>query len=334
LGRCRGRSSPRPSLRPRSAARRRPATQATRASASVYDYLPAAVELSVRDAKIKEMDRFWAFVAADLDVNLPLLRDALRDEKQNKYFFFDGAALLALHAKDAADWQLAADAVTRCRLRDIGEDGYFYFCHDLAKHGADATAATLKMLEDPDFKLYLVKHSMWLKQPDCVLLCLMQTNEGRWVAPLVKRLSVEKDAAAFATIARCLDFVVTAEADAALQAFAADAKADPKSRLYVNGLIAGAKLSSAPAGSPTTERKEFEALLGQFETDGRAKFTGVADALRAEKLQTDALHHVRAEDAPRIRAARRKVAARISDEGLDDLAMLTSWLRRAASLTK
>jgi hypothetical protein len=301
---------------------------------SVYDYLPADVDQSVCKAKSKEMDRFWELVESDLDAYLPLLRDALRDKKSNSFFCFDGAGLLAKHAKDAADWQLAADATTRCRLKDVSDEGYFYCCHHLAKNGADVTAAALKMLEDPDFKLYLVQHAMWLKQADSVLLCLAQMSEDRWVPTLVKRLPAEKDATACGTISQCLGYASTPESDAALQAFATDAKIDLKLRVRAQGVIAAVKLSGAPVGSPTTERKQFEEMLTQFESGGRAKFSGLKGVSDAMKVEKDALHHVLAEDAPRIRAARRKVAARISDEGLEDLALLTSWLRRAVNLTK
>lgn len=294
---------------------------------SVYDYLPFDVTQDVRDAKVKEMDRFWAFVAADLKTYRPLLRDALRDEKTNRYFLYDGSGLLVEHAEGPADFQLAADATARCRMKDVGR-GYFWFCHTLAKKGANAVPAVLQMLDDPKYAVYVPTHSLKLGQRDCVQLCLLLMPEDLWVGPLVKRLAAEKDAAAATTLLLCLAQAVTPEADAAVRAIAADEKADA-------GVRAGAKSAAAfftaPSlkGTPKRTHEEFAGWLAKADAKDRLPNDAM---LPAQMLEAALL--VEAADEPVLRSLRRKTARRVSDEAIAEIEFLTGLIRMAASKAK
>jgi hypothetical protein len=301
---------------------------------SVYDYLPYDVAPEVRKAKVAEMDRFWAFVASDLDVYLPLLRDELRNEKQNQYFFFDGSGLLVEHAKDDADWQLAADATARCRRKDVGDKGFFHFLHHLAAHGADVTAATMQMLDEPQFSVVVPQHAMTLRQADCLRLCVLQMDEERWVGPLVKRLAGEKQPAAARSLLRCLADAATPAGDAAIRSAATDAALDAAAREAAAKLAPSCNPPPAPAVGTKCTREQFEWMLSAFESDGKVKTRNAEDDKVLMALQYDAFGLVRAEDVPRVRAARRRAARRISDEGLVDLTFLTRLIRRARSLAK
>jgi hypothetical protein len=265
---------------------------------SVYDYLPADVTQDVRDAKVAEMDRFWNFVKADVETYRPLLRDALVDPEQNRYFLFDGAALLDAVAEGAEDRQLAADVVARTRLKDIGKPGYLRFVHHLGVVGADISAAALVMLEDPKFQVYLPAHALKLTQANCVLLCALTMEEDAWVPAFLARLETEKG-----------------EGD------------DPDAILRGHAKIALRRARpSLPKSEPKTTREDFEEILALCVADGRVPYKR-----DQQQAVTDAPHHVRAEDVPALLQARRKIARRLSDEGLIELNQITTWLRHAAA---
>lgn len=295
---------------------------------SVYDYLPADVTQQVRDSKVAQMDRFWAFVAADKKTYLPLLREALRDEKSNRYFLYDGAGLLVEHSKEAADVQLACDAAARCRLKDVGK-GYFYFCHHLLCLGGDAIPAVMQMLEDPSYKVIVAKHALRLQQSDCVRLCALLADEKLWVDRFAARVRTEKDSTARTTLLRCLADAVTPEASAALNAIAADKTLDPAivqaATSAVTWMIPPEPLSRAA----TTSREEFAKWLAAADAGGR-----IPQDDSAASMMRDAPVLVTASDLPAIRSLRRKTARRISDEALEEIRMLTSLMRRAAAQTK
>jgi hypothetical protein len=292
---------------------------------AVYDYLPADVTQDVRDRKVKEMDRFWAFVASDLKSYLPFLRDALKDEKSNRYFLYDGSGLLVEHAKDPADWQLAADATARCRVKDVGK-GYFWFCHHLAKNGADDVAAILQMLDDPGYRVFVPQHSLLMKQAECVRLCLLVVGEERWVAPLVKRLATEKEPTAVATVLHCLADAVTPESDAAIRARAADEKADAAARATARAELARIDAPASVEGTATMTRDALAAWLRKADEAGRLPADATTDA-----TIRDARLLVTASDVAILRSLRRKTARRVSDEALGEIDSLTELLRRATA---
>jgi hypothetical protein len=284
-----------------------------------YDYLPADVDQSVRDEGVRKMERFFAFVASDLETYLPLVREALRDKKQNAYFYFDGSALLIEHSQTKSDYELAVNAISRCRLEDVGRKGYFYFTHKICKQDVDAYPIVVKMLEDPKFGFYLVQHALRVEQPDAVILCLLCQGEERWCARLAARLDQEKDMTATCTILFCLSTAMTKEARAALRRFTERENLDPDLKDYATSLLRGMEKSDLPPREVTWKREEFEVFLKEFEAEG-----SMPDVERTRML--DGFYLVRKKDEPRIRAARRKAARRVSDEALLELRYLTKLL--------
>lgn len=292
---------------------------------AVYDYLPFDVAQDVRDAKVAQMDRFWALVASDRKTYLPLLREALRDPKSNLYFLYDGSGCLFENSHEPADVQLAADATARCRVKDVGK-GYFYFCHALARSGADPVPAVLQMLGEPDYSVYVVQHSLRMRQGDCVRLCLMLLDEAKWVPELTRRLATEKDPVAVATIVRCLGDAATTDAEAALRAVAADEKADAAKRKLAQSALDAATPKPLEGDTKWTH-EDLVAWLSKADADGRLPRD-------AESRLRDCAKLVIAGDEPVLRSLRRKTARRISDEALIEIDWLTSLLRRAVTAKK
>jgi hypothetical protein len=289
----------------------------------VYDYLPAEVEQSVRDRKVKEMDAFWKFVASDLDTNLPLLREALRDPEQNVYFCFDGAALLFEHSKAPDDLKLVVEAFGRSRIEDVGEKGYFYFLHTICGHDVEVAPALARILDHPEFHVLVPQHSMRLEQADCVIFCLMRQDVRQWIPALAKRLETEKDRTAMHTIVVCLGLAVDRDAEAALRKFGETLEEDEETKRVVEMLLEPSK-EKLPERKPTSSREEVEAFLLSSEEKGRVPWDD-------EATMRDAPYLVVRKDEARIRDARRKAAARVSDEAMEDIRYLTMLLRCAVT---
>ncbi len=250
-----------------------------------------------------------------------MLREALLDPDQNRYFLFDGAGLLDKIAAGPADTQAAADAVARTRMDDVGAPGYFRFIHHL---GADAPDAALRILGDPKFAVNLPAHSLRLGQAKCLQLCLLTMDDALWVSKAVARFRSETDRVARRSLLRCLSYAVRPAADAAIRSVAeGDGESDRMLRTLARGALRRARVP-APDGAPTTTREQFGAILARCAEDGRVPYEDGARAVVA-----DALHHVRSADEPLLRKARRKIARRISDESLLELDQVTAWLRRA-----
>jgi hypothetical protein len=285
-----------------------------------YDYLPADVDKSVREAGAKKTDRFAEFVGSDLEKHLPLLREALGDKDRNAFFYYDGSALLIKHSPTRADYAIAVDAIRRCRLQDVAPEAYFSFAHEICQQDVDAYPIVVKMLENPEFGFELPQHAMRVQQRDAVLLCLTAQGEDRWVARLAARLEREKDPLATHTILSCLAAAVAPEAKAALKRFIEREDADPGLQAFASAIVWRLEKEERPPVKLVTKRETFEAFLEKFEAQER-----MPEADR--QLLFEGIYLVRREDEARLRALRRRVARRVSGESLRELAYLTQLLR-------
>jgi len=296
---------------------------------NTYNYLPADVTKEVREQKLEEMKSFFKFFGPDAKTYLPYLREALRAKDANPWFCFDGAGLLVTHSKTTADYRLAVASIRRCRLKDISHRGYFSFTHMLSrKPDVDTYPIIQKMLEDPKFGYYLPRHSMRLGQRDAVALCLMCQDTTSWVKPLAARLATEKDVVALQTIVFALVLAVDPVADKALAAFRDNKEAPAEARAFARQMadVPGTR-SKLPKHEAQSTRADVLAMLGHCAENGRLPYDD-------DSLMQDALYVLRKEDAGAVRAARRRLAGRVSDESLYEAGYLTMLLRSAVSAPK
>ena len=75
-----------------SAAAQNPCAQIEAAKTKIYDFHPSKVDKQTREAKSKEMDKFWKQVKAAGPAGVSCLRQLLTSEKDG-FFLFDGASL-------------------------------------------------------------------------------------------------------------------------------------------------------------------------------------------------------------------------------------------------
>lgn len=206
-------------------------------------------------------------------------------------------------------------------MTDISAEGYFHFCHRLCNLDVDAYPVVAKILEEPKFTFYVVQHALKVGQKDALLLCIACMGEERWVARFVERLKAEKDATATRPILFSLAFAATAEADTALKDFSARKDVPDDQKALADALLVKSK-PSPPTRKVASKREDLDRFLKKCEEDGRVPYD-------TPNLEDDAKALVRKKDEASIRAARRKVARRVSDEALEELAYLTELLRCA-----
>ena len=294
----------------------------------IYDFEPSKVSEEDRERKSREMDAFWKKVEENKENLLPDLREALRSDKTSPFFHFDGAQLLVVASPERTDdFQLAADAIARADLKDIQQEVYFRFTHHLATKGADVTAAVEKILGTPDFEAFIPQHALTLRQDRCVLYCMLPMREELYLDKLIARLSNEKEPTAMRSIVLCLSSTVSEKARKALREFAGVATDKGLKALAERG---AAYEQDRPPAARVTARRE---LLFKFLEDYvERRYEDPSYDFRT--YEKEALHLVRREDYARIKELRRRHSARVSDEGLEEIAYLTRLMRIAFTAEK
>lgn len=191
---------------------------------SLYNFSPSKVTSEQRESKSAEMDGFWNEVKGRKDVELPLLRNELRDDTNSSFFFADGSGLLLSLSQSPNDQKLVAACLVQVDFDDFQSRQYLYEVHSLATKGIDVTPAALHMLDDPKFEVYLPEHGAYrLDQAACLLEALLPLPENVWLPAAMRRLKSERDETALKSLLLLLYYAQTDEADAELRSIAENA---------------------------------------------------------------------------------------------------------------
>jgi hypothetical protein len=184
------------------------------------------------------------------------------------------------------------------------------------------------MLDDADFKVDLPEHVITLPQHLCCLYCTWPMAESLWVDKLIARLAKEKSPAAARSILSCLHDSVTEKAQKAIQEFATSTK----DKQLAEGAARLAKFTSRadlPAIQVTAKRE----LLFRFLDDLVAR-RDEETAYDPDEYEKQAPYLVIKADFARLHELRRKQAARVSDEALEEIAYLTRLMELSFTSTK
>lgn len=249
----------------------------------IYTFSPH--ELSSEQIKEKSaiLDTFWAQTKALQHIYLPVLRAELAVPGARPFFYYNGSMLLLSLSDTAADRKLAISAIARADLKDLQHTHYMRQVHRFATQGEDTTELALRVLDVPDFKAFIAQHALTLGQDYSLVYMLLPVEPSLWQARVLQRLTTERDAKAQRSLLLLAWYLQTPEADAALDAFSADASKSGELREYAQ------ELRSRPAG------------VAGFIGKAVAAFTSIEE----------------------LRAERREVMKRVSDEALIELDQLT-----------
>jgi hypothetical protein len=214
-----------------------------------YGFSPHLLSAKEIDSRSADLDTVWAQVKGRQETYLPLLRCELANPSAPAYFLYDGSKLLLSLSTGQSDRLIAIEAITRCDLRDIQTDDYFFTIHSLAVHGVDVVDAALKILDEPTFRVNVPQHAMVLGQDYALVYLLSQAPADIVVVRLGDRLKVERNVDTQKSLVRCLFYAVRKDALDRLHVFAQTNGLDPEVRKDCLDRISLAEELTKKAGS-------------------------------------------------------------------------------------
>ena len=127
--------------------------------AKVYTFRPSALSETTRAAKAREMDEFWNLVRSRKDGST-CLQQLLVNEKDDAFFLFDGAELLANLDQGAPATPIVVTSVRRAPIAEIDAGAYVSLAIRLARGGADISTLAERFLEHPAEQVSVPAHAL------------------------------------------------------------------------------------------------------------------------------------------------------------------------------
>jgi len=290
----------------------------------IYNFYPSEVSFEVIEEKSRAMDDFWNLCKSSKRKYLPLLREKLKQEGNNRFFYFDGSSLLLTLSTSKEDMEIAAQAISKSNLKDIQPEPYFHMVHFLAANQMDVYPAIENILNAPNFKIFVPQHFLTLGQDYSVLYCLLPMNEILYLDRLIQRLNIEKNTESIKTILQAIAFTVTEKGQNAIKKYA-DTTKDPELLKSSQYYLKLENKKALPEINILSKRKHFDDFLNDL-----IKRNYESKKYYFETYMIEGPYLVRKEDYHKIKQARKTIARRkVSDENLKDIQYLTELLQYA-----
>jgi len=203
----------------------------------VYDFSPGKLTKEEQDKKIPLMDTFWKKVKADTTKYLPGLRTELQIQGNPKFFYFEGGQLLLSLSKSVKDKQIVLNAILKSDLGDVDRRTLVSTLNYLAKSKLNTTEASLKILDDKEFRFFIPEHSFYFNQGYCLTYSLLPTNSNYYLAAVTTRFKKERDIDVRKSIVTLLWFANTCDGNEFLTKLMTDETLDKEIVDYVNNLL-------------------------------------------------------------------------------------------------
>ena len=185
---------------------------------NIYNFHPHNLSKAEQKEKFQPLDKFFETVKSDTGKYLPLLRQELKSDDHLPYFYYDCSHLLMLLSKSHSDKEIAADAFSKCNIKDLDPKIYVILLKSLANDSVNITKAAVKILEDSTFHFYLIEHGAFdFIQGYCLMYCLLPLDSKIYVDTLEKIFRQTKDISAQKSIITTLWFSNSCQGDKFLQ---------------------------------------------------------------------------------------------------------------------
>ena len=224
--------------------------------ASLYSFAPHTLSSEQMKAKSAELDTFWNAVKREPQKTLPLLRVELRDTRNSAFFAYDGSKLLLSLSDTQDDRSLALEKIARADLRDVDHTDYLRTVHWFAANGFDTTRAAFRILDYPDFKVFIAEHALTLAQDYSLLCMLAPTDESFYLRPLIARLETEQEAISQQSILMTLWYSMSQRGNVAIEHYAADTSKPQDTRNYAKQLLERKASHGTPTSGTVAQIKE------------------------------------------------------------------------------
>ncbi|MEQ1632413.1 MAG: hypothetical protein ABL997_08575 [Planctomycetota bacterium] len=294
--------------------------------ARVYGFRVEDLKREDQEQKSKDMEAFEKMVTDDRGALLPLLREHMRADSATTIFRFDAAQILAELSEGEQDLQLSADTLAKVDVKGLSRPVYFGWAHNLAVQGANVTGAVERMLDADTFTVFLPDHVITLSKDTCCSYCMMAMAKEDWIDAWCKRLAREKDRDKVIVILVCLRDTFTDRAKEAILAFAKSTK-DTELANVAKRCAEFQKQQDLPALTLTAERDKLFPFLEAYLQRDYEDFDVKLYEAQAPYLVVHA-------DYAKLKELRRKQAARVSDEALHEIELLSQLIELAYTAPK
>ncbi|WP_299989491.1 hypothetical protein [uncultured Pontibacter sp.] len=153
----------------------------------VFNFYPHKLTSEEQKALYPKLDKFFELVINDKEKYIEPLRNELRREGNNPYFYFDGGVLLLEISQEPKDIQLVADALVKADLRDLPGDIYLKHLLSLSLKGADIIDPALHVLDDTTFYAFIPQHVLTLNYGEGLKFLLPRYQPELYIDKLISK---------------------------------------------------------------------------------------------------------------------------------------------------
>ncbi len=250
-----------------------------------FAFSPQKLNKEELKAKSSILDSFWKKVTADPEKLLPKLREELQRDGTPPFFYYDGSKLLLSLSKAKSDHQLAAMSISKCDLRDVEPSDYLRTVNMLGSENLDTSAAAFRVLDYPDFKVYVPLHSLSLNQGISLVFMIFPLSEEWILEKVVKRLDLEKNDTARKSLYLALWYSVTVKGDE-LIATAAKSEKESKGVKEFAESLQRESVGSLDIPEPKLEEIKNQYILGKILLKMSPGILGKSGNLSKEELES------------------------------------------------
>jgi len=197
---------------------------------STYDFEPSQMSFAEQAKRAPSLSALWDRARKNPSTYLDALRIELLADGNRELLYCDGGMLLLKSSRKPDDEELGLASIRKCSLAEIQHTPYFYTLHSLAVRGRDVLDLQFRMLDKPNYSVFVVQHSLKLGQDYAFLYPLLVRDEATYVPALIARLQAEKESTAQRSLVYALLYAATPESEKAIRTFADSADGSPAVR--------------------------------------------------------------------------------------------------------
>lgn len=284
---------------------------------STYNFHPAKLSKTERDAKSRAMDDFWSAVKNAGPQGITCLQQMLENDQSDSYFAFDGSSLLLSLKDDHESLTTVQRALGETSLDDVDAAGYVRLLLHLSLKGIDIGALAHKYMIYPNVLAYVPEHAMQLDRLSGAILLygsMPSVQADDYLAQELEDKGADSREVAFEVLA----LNMTETSFRLLKSNLSVVPLSPIAHQFVDPVIHYSPYRPASPAALTREQ-----VIRELQTipNFSPEFPGVAGNKPLEESASDTLTPG---DLPLLHEARKKSIQGLSDESLDEYFALST----------
>lgn len=281
---------------------------------NIYGFNVCSIPEREKAAKGEKLDTFWKYIESNKPESLVVLRKLLRSEVKDGYFLVDAAGLLASQSTEKDDLNIVLNALEKGSPCGTNQQ-FFGLANHLSLHGLDVYPIVEKILLEPKFNYFMRDHFLTIEKRETVVLLLFRMDAGTYTSRLKSFLiKNQKNESLVMLVADILHLSADNEIDKFLTEFSGNLK-NSKLRDYITAKM-----------TPWKPDEKYKITLGNL---NKREIENHIENLIMRKykeitvdidvFKKDIAFQIKRDNIPYLNEAIKKVARRVSNEGLDEL---------------